>query len=318
MASSSQQAPAAATAAMGPSQFDIWHGEITEEIHALDLEEDVGERIVLRDLVPSQRKFVHHLVNEYKYLSRGSKGRGPNKVLVISKLEKPKKYKFYNRKKRLVCPNGTTDDRLVSEYVADDGGRFYSHKDNGRMAYVAKGCHHPVYISESCMDSGKVNAGGSAGDMMADASNSGLRGKVDERIDGRPRAEALSRMMGALLRHRAVDFGVEVGADAYAALQHVLGLSQFRKHKPELEEMIEIINTDGKVRRGKFKARFTLIDRAPKGAQYNLYYVKASQGHTMKFLDDDALLTEIKGGELEVCCHGTFERLWFWKKKIKT
>ena len=62
------------------------------------------------------------------------------------------------------------------------------------------------------------------------------------------------------------------------------------------------------------KKRFTLIDRAPPDTAYNLYYIKANQGHTMKIVDDDALLTEIKEGELEVCCHGTFERLWFWKK----
>ena len=382
MASSSQQAPVTATAAMGQSQFDIWHKEITEEIYALDLEEDVTKRIVLADLVSSHRKFVHHLVNKYEYLNSKSEGQEPNKVLVISKIAKPAHYQQHMDRtfdqKKFVYPNGTTDDRLI--FFDDDkehGGKFYNHKYNGQLAYVAKGCHHPVYIGESCMDSAKMNAGGSADIMMADASNSGLRGKVDGKTaithkshqgetvtypscgckvlyrntgeaqfitqppsaghvhahpenpnwttegsdgkgkgkgkgakggkHGRTREEQLSRMLSSLLRHRAADLGLEVGADGYAALQHVLKLSQFRKYAPTVEEIKAYVESNT-------KKRFTLIDRAPPASAYSLWYIKANQGHTMKIVDDDALLTEIKEGELEVCCHGTFERLWFWKK----
>ena len=112
-----------------------------------------------------------------------------------------------------------------------------------------------------------------------------------------------SKALSWLLRHGAEKEGLAIRSDGFVRLAEILAHRSLRGASAADIETV-VATSD--------KQRFASIREG------GVVWVRANQGHTRKNVDDDALLTEIKEGELEVCCHGTFERLWFWKKLIQT
>ncbi|CAE7628834.1 TRPT1 [Symbiodinium sp. CCMP2592] len=88
--------------------------------------------------------------------------------------------------------------------------------------------------------------------------------------------------------------------DGYAPLSTVLGLREFSRFKHTAEEVQELVERDQ-------KRRFELTTRAGE------MWIRATQGHTMRSVKDDALLQPMgleEAQEVESCVHGTYMMLW--------
>jgi len=114
------------------------------------------------------------------------------------------------------------------------------------------------------------------------------------------REEQLSRKLSSLLRHSAEQRGIGMLQDGYAPLSTVLGLREFSRFKHTAEEVQELVERDQ-------KRRFELTTRAGE------MWIRATQGHTMRSVKDDALLQPMgleEAQEVESCVHGTYMMLW--------
>ena len=88
--------------------------------------------------------------------------------------------------------------------------------------------------------------------------------------------------------------------DGYAPLSTVLGLREFSRFKHTAEEVEELVERDQ-------KRRFELTTRAGE------MWIRATQGHTMRSVKDDALLQPMgleEAQAVESCVHGTYMMLW--------
>eukprot|EP01051_Picozoa_sp_SAG22_P032139 SAG22_NODE_13398_length_408_cov_0.831715_1_plen_114_part_01 len=110
---------------------------------------------------------------------------------------------------------------------------------------------------------------------------------------GRARDQVrLSKNLSFLLRHGAEKAGLEMGADGYVPLADVLALPQLSRWSAE--DVREVVRTND-------KQRFALE------RQGGVEVIRANQGHTLRTVEDEALLTEIVDpAELPVCVHGTY------------
>lgn len=106
---------------------------------------------------------------------------------------------------------------------------------------------------------------------------------------------ALSKKLSYLLRHGAAEAGLAMQPDGFVLLSELLALPQMRR--ATTAEVREVVATND-------KQRFMLRDD-PDGA----VWIRANQGHTLRALDDEALLVEVTDpAELPVCVHGTQRR----------
>ena len=88
--------------------------------------------------------------------------------------------------------------------------------------------------------------------------------------------------------------------DGYAPLSTVLRLREFSRFQHTAEEVEELVEKDA-------KKRFELTSRAGE------MWIRATQGHTMRSVKDDALLRPMgleEAMEVESCVHGTYMMLW--------
>lgn len=103
---------------------------------------------------------------------------------------------------------------------------------------------------------------------------------------------ALSKTLSFVLRHGAVDLGLDVLEGGYVSIPALLRLPNFRN---VTEEMIKrIVSTDQ-------KQRYSL---SPNGK-----HIRANQGHSFVVPDEDKLLRRIADWkEIPVCIHGTYSK----------
>ena len=105
---------------------------------------------------------------------------------------------------------------------------------------------------------------------------------------------AVSKRMSYFLRHAANKVHLNVGADGYALVSDVLALIPGATE----EQLREVVA-------GNDKKRFSLCVRDGKE------YVRANQGHSLKHIRPDLLLTPIvDASEISVVVHGTTRKAW--------
>lgn len=111
---------------------------------------------------------------------------------------------------------------------------------------------------------------------------------------GKKQDKAVSKTLSFLLRHGAVEAGLQMRADGFVKLTEVL-------EYPELggvsaQKVEEIVAASD-------KQRFALT------VEDGETFIRANQGHTLTGLKEDALLTEIRdASDAPVCIHGTYHR----------
>lgn len=102
----------------------------------------------------------------------------------------------------------------------------------------------------------------------------------------------LSRQLSKTLRHKAVVQGLHIRSDGFVMLSDVLANKLFLKYSTE--DVIEVVQDSD-------KQRFEIKDF--NGEKY----IRAVQGHTIKSIVDEDLLTLILSPEeVPICVHGTY------------
>ncbi|DAZ97121.1 TPA: hypothetical protein N0F65_010444 [Lagenidium giganteum] len=106
-----------------------------------------------------------------------------------------------------------------------------------------------------------------------------------------------SKTLSYALRHGAEELQLDMRPDGYVAVAQILSKHVFRQYTEEQVE--EVVRSDA-------KGRFSLITDDD-GAML----IRANQGHTIKHVDEAALLTLITdASELPQCLHGTYVKFW--------
>lgn len=109
----------------------------------------------------------------------------------------------------------------------------------------------------------------------------------------------ISKALTQVLRHSAVKLSLPIRPDGYIELNAVLQCSLLKKFVSTPEEVEEIV-------RSSDKQRFAMaeIDGS--------WHIRASQGHSMKVVQDDLLLEPLRKDmeDLPEVLHGTYSRHW--------
>jgi 2'-phosphotransferase len=106
----------------------------------------------------------------------------------------------------------------------------------------------------------------------------------------------LSKKLSYILRHGASEAGLAMRPDGTVALQDLLNLANYRG--VSRAKIIEIVHACP-------KQRFALVIDPETGDER----IRANQGHTVKSIDEEQLLTEIRSAsEIPRCLHGTYRK----------
>lgn len=113
----------------------------------------------------------------------------------------------------------------------------------------------------------------------------------------------LSKRLTWLLRHGAEKSNLPLRADGFALFSDIIKSGNFGKSLDE-EKVLQIVESDK-------KGRFGIL----RDTDGNLL-IRANQGHTLKSVDREKLLTEVTDADLyPYCIHGTTLEAW---NEIKT
>lgn len=116
----------------------------------------------------------------------------------------------------------------------------------------------------------------------------------------KPDDVSIGRYLCSVLRHKAVELGLNMRPDGYIKLSEVLAIDYFAGHGITEADVERLVANNTKQRYG--------LD-VPEGEDE--VHIRAHQGHTMSEVNDEALLQEVTSAEeLPVLCHGTFSHLW--------
>lgn len=104
----------------------------------------------------------------------------------------------------------------------------------------------------------------------------------------------LSKKLSSALRHRAVEMGLEMSPDGFVKMTDLLRHRQFAGYSAaQVEACVSLCE----------KRRFELKQEG----ESNEVLIRATQGHSMSFVEDDQLLERILDpSEIPVCFHGTY------------
>lgn len=112
----------------------------------------------------------------------------------------------------------------------------------------------------------------------------------------------LSHQLSSVLRHRAPEQGLHIEPDGYVVIADLINLQQFTKYS--YQDIVDVVQHNW----DHSKGRYSISQDGTK--------VRANQGHTIKTVDPDLLLTPINdaskcvpliNGRYE-CVHGTYNQ----------
>ncbi|GBG79173.1 hypothetical protein CBR_g28889 [Chara braunii] len=115
--------------------------------------------------------------------------------------------------------------------------------------------------------------------------------------------DALGRCLTRILRHQAPSWRLDIRPDGYVPVEQLLTLKARTPAQKELcshtvEDVRQTVTTDNKQRFGLLEENGNLL-------------IRANQGHTMKCVQTEAVLTPIADAkDVPVCVHGTYYRHW--------
>lgn len=108
----------------------------------------------------------------------------------------------------------------------------------------------------------------------------------------------ISKALAGILRHSATSLGLFVREDGYCRAAEVLDSPPLRRLGASLEETLQAV-------RNNEKRRFEMREEAGE------WLIRAVQGHSMRAVEDDSLLTRLSPHDRNlptVCVHGTYRR----------
>ena len=101
----------------------------------------------------------------------------------------------------------------------------------------------------------------------------------------------ISKKLSLVLRHKASHYGLQISQDGYVKVSDLLSLHLFKNLT--FEDLKNIVDTND-------KKRFQLIEKE------KYYYIRANQGHSIKDVKTESLLTQLH--EPVPLIHGTFQK----------
>ena len=105
----------------------------------------------------------------------------------------------------------------------------------------------------------------------------------------------LSKKLSSVLRHNASNMGLRIDPDGYVSVRELLRCDGFRG--TNVSDIVDVVQNCP-------KRRFE-IKEVDNGATF----IRATQGHTIRAVKDDALLEELSVGQVsQYCIHGTYRR----------
>ena len=116
------------------------------------------------------------------------------------------------------------------------------------------------------------------------------------------RPKDLSRVLTAVLRHKAIKMGLKMDSAGYVKLDDILALLSVKKDpgKQLTEEDVRRVVSECK------KQRFSM-----RQGDDGCAYIRATQGHSIKGLNDAAMLQPVQSAsKLRACVHGTYWRFF--------
>lgn len=112
----------------------------------------------------------------------------------------------------------------------------------------------------------------------------------------------ISKYLSYLLRHGAKEMNLSMSSDGYVLVNELIELPQSKSYKLDPELIKKIVDKND-------KKRFELKQENGK------FFIRASQGHSIKDLDETKMMREITDpSEFNVVVHGTYTKNW---SKIK-
>lgn len=112
----------------------------------------------------------------------------------------------------------------------------------------------------------------------------------------------LSKKLSYALRHGALSLRLDMAADGYVDASQLLAKSMFASYT--ISDIERVVETNEKKR---FEMR----------CDGELKLIRATQGHSLKQVNDEDLLTLIRNAdEMKDCIHGTLERNWTHIKRL--
>ena len=122
--------------------------------------------------------------------------------------------------------------------------------------------------------------------------------RMGTRDDCLPRDIRISKNLTLILRHKALDLKIEVRPDGFCPLGEVMKTEWMQELEATQQDIIWVVESSD-------KRRFELMEEAGRK------YIRAVQGHSMKVVEDEALLRRpsLEDADLpEVCVHGTYNK----------
>ena len=114
------------------------------------------------------------------------------------------------------------------------------------------------------------------------------------------RPKDISRFLAYILRHNAIKMGLKMDEEGYVKLSDILALPSVKKYPQGQRTEVAVQRLVRQCRKQRFSMR--------KGAD-GCVYIRANQGHSIKGLNDAAMLRPVhSASELRACVHGTYWR----------
>lgn len=138
---------------------------------------------------------------------------------------------------------------------------------------------------------GEGNAKGGGGKGKRKGKASGAWG------DGLPRHVKISKTLTQILRHKAVDLGIEIDAAGWCKTEDVLAAQWMRELNCTVEDVENVTKKSD-------KQRFEVSN------ENEIHRVRAVQGHSIEGVEDDEALERLtEDSDLpDICVHGTYHR----------
>ena len=113
----------------------------------------------------------------------------------------------------------------------------------------------------------------------------------------------ISKAMTYYLRHGAEKEGLKIRPDGYVLVDNLMEMPNIKSKNLTYAKLKEIVDYND-------KKRFELAEFSDSNGKPQLF-VRATQGHTIKTIEDDLLLTKIEdSSSFPVVVHGSFMKFW--------
>jgi len=126
----------------------------------------------------------------------------------------------------------------------------------------------------------------------------GARGKGRGKGGDFGRDMRISKGLANILRHTATSLGILIRPDGYCRVADILSVGPLRSASATEEEVLAAVQSND-------KKRFEVMKEAGE------WYVRATQGHSIKAVDDESLLKRLDRhdpGLPTTCVHGTYRK----------